>query len=111
MLESIKRIFTMKSKGGMPKPPMYMAPSMGYVPPVMLTKGKWVMYRGRVGVVAEVGISGSIELHLVNVDTGITNEVLYVNVNDITFAKFIDIPECRRRGIDPAYAAAYLGYV
>ena len=111
MLESVKNIFTMKSKGTLPKPPMFMAPGISYVPPVLLTKGKWVMYRGRVGIVADVAAASGIELHLVNPDDGCTTETLFVNVNDITFAKFLDIPECRRRGIDPAYAAAYLGYV
>lgn len=79
-----------------------------YRSPVLMARGKWVVYENKVAIVAGIEASGIAELHFVN-DVGVTVGSLPVPVGQFRLAKYLEIPAARR----PADAnwAASLGYI
>lgn len=75
---------------------------------ILLTKGKWVTYQGRIGVVADLDSSGYATVHLTDA-IGETVDQLRTAAGNLVLARLAEIP-APRRPTNPARAAV-LGYV
>lgn len=89
--------------------PVFQSSGMIIVPPVVMKKGKWVVYEDHVGIIAGMKEFPAIEVHFVD-KNGETVTSAMVNYTHVRLAKHLEIPE-KRRHEDPIYAAMILGYV
>jgi hypothetical protein len=107
-LEDINNIRTAAFQPTIPTmPPALVLPT---VPSnVMLKRLKWVDYQGKVAIVTALDSSGYANIDFVGTD-GLTTSSTRVNAGNLRLAQYLQIPECRRRDISPAYAAT-LGYM
>ena len=72
--------------------------------------GKWVVLDEQyLGIVSSVAAWPTCTVDLVD-DKGVTVFAKTCNLNQLRLARFKEIPELRRQGLDPAYAEFYLGY-
>lgn len=74
----------------------------------LLKKLKWVVHNDQVAIVYELDRGGFATLHYVNSE-GFTVREGRANCGELRLAKFLEIPESRRIGMSPQYAAT-LGY-
>lgn len=78
-------------------------------PPILLAKGKWIVWKDRVGILYDVADGGvAAIIHLTNDPAGETVGQLQVPVGELRIAKYTEIP-AKRRPADPM-AALRLGY-
>lgn len=66
-----------------------------YLPPVFMKRGKWVVVKGEIGIVADLSNANFAIVHLVD-DKGITVKAIQCGINDVRIAKLQDIPLSRR---------------
>jgi hypothetical protein len=89
--------------------PTFAAPTLIYVPPVVIKPGKWIVWHNVVGIIAAIRDYPNVEFHVVD-EEGITTDTVIINMNEARIAKYLEIPACRRPE-DYAWAASFLGYV
>jgi len=66
-----------------------------YLPPVFMKRGKWVVVKGEIGIVADLSNANNAIVHLVD-DQGLTVKAIQCGVNELKIAKLKDIPLPRR---------------
>lgn len=71
-------------------------PGSLYVPPTILTKMKWVVYQGHVGIITDLSGAGFIWIDLVQED-GTTYSSVRAPANEVEIAKIVDIPWSRKK--------------
>lgn len=72
-----------------------------------LKKGNWVLHNGKIAILNDVqGLAG--EVHYVNTKNGTTELIIKCPLNELTKAKFMDIPKCRRPSKAVGKARGYL---
>lgn len=76
-------------------------------PNTLLTAKKWVVLRGKVGILYEFSGVATAIVHMVG-ETGETLGVVECGINDLTIARLMDIPESRR---PDSVRGAGLGYI
>lgn len=84
-------------------------PTLAKASLTLLGKLKWVMHADRIGIIYELDAAGFAVVHYVNPATGQTVAACKVRCGELRLARFTEIPECRKVGMSPMYAAT-LGY-
>lgn len=105
-VKPVGNTYTLTPQAPAPKSPEIVLPSGPTH--IVLTRKKWVMWGDRIAIVWDFDVSGNCTLHLTN-PVGETVTVAKVRISEVRVARFLEIPEPRRRGLNQLEAAA-LGY-
>jgi len=84
-------------------------PTLARANHTFLGRLKWVMHGDRIGIIYELDAAGFAIVHYVEPETGQTVAANKVRCGELRLARFHEIPECRKVGMSPMYAAT-LGY-